>query len=172
MSEEAKLIYSILVGGNVKTAYWTKAIFLLLSWFILFSGLESNIINSKIFYTSVLIYTGAVVYDLIFLCIETNARATKMTSGVFVGSLIWLVFNCVLTIAEFIGAMGGLSVVAVNDILMIQVVECGLTHVFPQILTWELKVAYFMIAVLIGGVLSVIPGVVHICCKESEQKNN
>lgn len=46
-------------------------IFLVLSWLILFNGLEESSIDEATFFTSLLIYTGAIVFDLIFLCIET-----------------------------------------------------------------------------------------------------
>ena len=66
-------------------------IFLVLSWLILFNGLEESSIDEATFFTSLLIYTGAIVFDLIFVCIETYAEnniTVAIPEGVYRGSLV------------------------------------------------------------------------------------
>lgn len=87
-------------------------IFLVLSWLILFNGLEESSIDEATFFTSLLIYTGAIVFDLIFLCIETYAENNITTEGVYRGSLVLAVVNSILVIFEFIGAMRGIEIIA------------------------------------------------------------
>lgn len=95
----------------MKITYWIKAAFLVLSWLILFNGLEGKEIDGVTFFTSLLIYTGAVVFDLIFLCIETNAKTNILAEGIYKGSLFLVIVNGLLAIFELIGAVRGIEIV-------------------------------------------------------------
>lgn len=157
----------------MKITYWIKAGFLFLSWIILFSGLEGDSVDEKIFFTSVLIYTGAIVFDLIFLCIETYAEANNTTEGIYKSSIILTVVNSLLCICEFIGSMEGFYI-AINTKkeLIMKIVPCGLTQVFPKLLGVELKMSWFMIFVLIVGMCSIIPGLLLTKNREKNQEDN
>lgn len=160
-------------GEKVKTTYWIKAGFLFLSWVILFNGLDGSNVDSKIFFTSVLIYTGAVVFDLIFLCIETNAQVSKAIGNIFKLSIGLTIINAVICVIEFVGAMEGIElVITQSNILVMKIVPCGLTYIFPWLLNLECRIAYFMMAVLISGLLSVGPGLLLTRCRRLEQEAN
>lgn len=142
---------------KVIITYWIKAAFLLLSWLILFNGLEVEKIDSKIFFISVLIYTGAIVFDLIFLCIETNAEGNDTTEGIYKGSLALTILNGIICVIEFIGAMQGLKIIE-NNSLVIKISTSGITEVFPDLLNCEFRLSWFMMLVLFFGLCSIIPG--------------
>lgn len=156
----------------MKVTYWIKGVFLLLSWLILFNGLENADINSQIFFTSVLIYTGAVIFDLIFLTIESFSKSDEGINGVYVSSLTLVVLNGVICFIEFIGAMGGVEVVRnTDDILMINIVSCGLTEVFTTLRDWSYELKYFMSLVVLFGFISIFPGLLSLKNKDRVNVN-
>lgn len=144
----------------MKVTYSIKAIFLFFSWLILFNGLDDSVINAGIFFTSVLIYTGAVIFDLVFLAVETYSKSDEKMNGVYWLSVILIFFNSVICCIEFIGAMGGLKIIEnPSETLVIGIVECGLTEVYKFLSEWSFELWIFMILVIVFGILSIVPGV-------------
>lgn len=157
----------------MKVTYWIKIGFLFLSWLILFNGLEGSIIDEATFFTSLLIYTGAIVFDLIFLCIETYAETNITTEGIYKGSLVLVVVNSLLVIFEFIGAMRGIEVVVdEKNILVMKITNSGITRVFSALDNFKCKISDFMLLILVFGVLSIIPGLLLTRAKRKHQENN
>ena len=156
----------------MKVTYWIKGLFLFLSWFILFNGLEEADINSEIFFTSVLIYTGAIIFDLIFLAIESFSKSDEGLNGVYVSSLILIVLNGLVCCIEFIGAMGGVEIARnLDDILMINIVPCGLTEVFTTLRECSYELKYFMSLVVLFGCISIFPGLLSLKNKDRVNVN-
>lgn len=156
----------------MKVTYCIKGLFLVFSWFILFNGLENANINSQIFFTSVLIYTGAIIFDLIFLAIESFSKSDEGLKGVYVSSLILIVLNGLICCIEFIGAMGGLEIARNSEeILMINIVPCGLTEVFTTLQDCSYELRYFMILVILFGIISILPGLLSLKNKDRVNVN-
>lgn len=148
-------------------------IFLVLSWLILFNGLEESSIDEATFFTSLLIYTGAIVFDLIFLCIETYAENNITTEGVYRGSLVLAVVNSILVIFEFIGAMRGIEIIAdEKNKLVMKITDGGITRVFSVLNSFKFKVSFFMLLIVGLGVLLIIPGLLLTRIKRKYQENN
>ena len=143
----------------MKVTYCIKGLFLVFSWLILFSGLENADINSQIFFTSVLIYTGAIIFDLIFLAIESFSKSDEGLGGIYISSVILIVLNSLICCVEFVGAMDGLKITRnEKGILMINIVPCGVTEVFKKLQGFSYELKYFMILVILFGILSILPG--------------
>lgn len=139
----------------------------------MFDGLNNESINNKIFFASVLIYTGAIVFDLIFLCIETNAKVGKLMTGIYCGSVFLAVVNTVICIVELVGAMGGLDIcLTETEQFVVKITECGLTKVFPNLLLLELKISIGMIVVLLMGMLSILPGLLMVKLRDLKQEKD
>lgn len=158
---------------SVKITYWIKAAFLVLSWLILFNGLEGKEIDGVTFFTSLLIYTGAVVFDLIFLCIETNAKTNILTEGIYKGSLFLVIVNGLLAIFELIGAVRGIEIViGESQQLVMKIADNGIVRVFSELDNIEFKIKYFMLLILVFGLFSILPGLFLIHAKDKYQKKN
>ncbi|MBR2037426.1 MAG: hypothetical protein IKJ39_05265 [Lachnospiraceae bacterium] len=143
----------------MKVTYGVKLVFLTLSWVILFTGLDGDKINGQTFFASVLIYTGAIVFDLIFLCIDANARVGKLETGIYYISYGLAICNFLLTIVELIGALGGLNIILDKEKGMVIVVtQCSFTNVFPAFLSWKIQISFAMMSVLFIGLSSIVPG--------------
>ena len=139
--------------------YWGKAIFLAVSWGILFNGLDAPVINSTIFFTSVLIYTGAIIFDLIFLAIESTSKSDEKLNGISKLSKVLIFFNSFIALIELIGAMNGLCINKnPKNVLSISLMPSGLTTVFTPLKEYFLELWIFMILVLLFGILSILPG--------------
>lgn len=157
----------------MKLTYWIKTCFLFLSWMILFNGLEAESIDEATFFTSLLIYTGAIVFDLIFLCIETHAKTNFITECVYVTGIGLIIVNSFFVFIELIGAMHGINVI-VNEknLLVMQIANGGITRVFGVLNKIKFEISYFMILILVFGILSIIPGLFLIRAKKKYQENN
>lgn len=149
--------------------YSIKGIFLILSWLSLFTGIEKESFNNQIFFTSILIYTASVLFDLIFLCIENNAQVNTGRAKVFKSSLGLAIANGLVCIFAF---MGIINAIYINKDLKIKVTSGGFTTVYPEILKYDFPLSYVMIFIIFLGIGSIIPGFVVCLLKMKEQENN
>lgn len=152
----------------MKITYGLKEIFLFLSWILLF---KSNPVgeDSSIFLISIMIYSGAIIFDLIFFAIEARAKTSKRLKGVYYGSIILTILNGLIA---FVGLLGALKVITITysiaNSYQITITKGGLTDVYKVLSSIEVKLWIYMTLVLLFGLLEIFPGLLLV--KEKSQK--
>lgn len=150
----------------MKITYGLKEIFLLCSWILLF---KSNSVNdSGIFLTSIMIYSGAIIFDLIFYAVEAKSRASIRLKGAYYGSIVLAIVNGVIALVGLLGAFEMISIIRVTGTYQLIVTKGDLTDVYNILLSIKVKLWIYMTVVLLFGLLEIIPGLLLI--KEKSQK--
>lgn len=152
----------------MKVTYGTKELFLIFSWLFLFNTNATNSINdSGIFLTSIMIYSGAIVFDLVFFVIESDARVSNRLKGAYYGSVILAIINILITYVAFLGAIGQITIIR-EDTYKIVMQKGLLTDVYNDLLSVKLELGTYLFLVLIFGLLEIVPGL--LIAKENAQK--
>lgn len=151
----------------MKITYWLKEIFLLFSWILLF---ESNSIsNSDIFLTSIMIYSGAIIFDLIFFSIEAQSKASKRLKGAYYGSIVLAVANGAIALVGMLGAFGIVIIRQTPEgIYQLIIREGDLTDVYNVLISLKVELWIYMTLVLGFGLAEIVPGL--LIAKENSQK--
>lgn len=150
----------------MKITYGLKEIFLLFSWILLF---KSNSVNdSCIFLTSIMIYSGAIIFDLIFYAIEARSKASNYLKGAYYGSIVLAIVNGFIALVGLLGAFGMISIIWEIDTYQMIVTKGDLTDVYNVLMSIKVKLWIYMTLVLIFGLLEIIPGL--LLEKEKSQK--
>lgn len=151
----------------MKITYGLKEIFLLSSWVLLFKS--NSVSNSEIFLTSIMIYSGAIIFDLVFYAIEARSKASKWLKGAYYGSIILAIANGFIALVGFFGAMDIISIVQMQgDMYQLVIARGNLTNVYNILLSMKVELWIFMTLVLLFGLLEIFPGLLIV--KENSQK--
>lgn len=153
---------------KIKVTYSTKALFLFFSWLFLFkTNAITSTDDSNIFLTSIMIYSGAIIFDLIFFAIESEPRVSDRLKGAYYGSIILIIINVLITFVAFLGANGLVTIIQ-EDTYQIEIKSGFLTDVYSGLLSVKLKLGVYLFLVLSFGLLEIIPGL--LIAKEDSQK--
>lgn len=153
-------------GIPMKITYGLKEIFLLFSWILLF---KSNSVNdSGIFLTSIMIYSGAIIFDLIFFAIEARSKASKRLKGAYYGSIILAIVNGFIALVGLLGAFEVVAITRIENTYQMIVTKSDLTDVYNVLLSIKVKLWIYMTLVLLFGLLEIFPGLLLV--KEKSQK--
>lgn len=153
-------------GIPMKITYGLKEIFLLFSWILLF---KSNSVNdSGVFLTSIMIYSGAIIFDLIFFAIEARSKASKRLKGAYYGSIILAIVNGFISLVGLLGAFGVVAITRIANTYQMIVTNGDLTDVYKALLSIKIKLWIYMTLVLLFGLLEIFPGLLLV--KEKSQK--
>lgn len=162
------MCYDIMGDGiSMKITYGLKEIFLFFSWILLF---KSNSVNdSGIFLTSIMIYSGAIIFDLVFYAIEARSRASNRLKGAYYGSIILIIVNAFIALVALLGAFDMITITqTVEDTYQLTIAKGNLTDVYNAFLLIKVKLWIYMTLVLLFGLLGVLPGLLLV--KEKSQK--
>lgn len=154
-------------GIPMKITYGLKEIFLFLSWILLF---KSNSVNdSGIFLTSIMIYSGAIIFDLIFFAIEARSKASIYLKGAYYGSIILAIINGFIALVGLLGAFEMITIVCETDTYQMIVTRGDLTYVYVMLLSIKVKLWIYMTLALIFGLLEICPGLLIVKYKTQKQ---
>lgn len=153
-------------GIPMKITYGLKEIFLLFSWILLFKSNSVN--NSGIFLTSIMIYSGAIIFDLIFFAIEARSKASKRLKGAYYGSIILAIVNGFMSLVGLLGAFEVVAITRIANTYQVIVTKSDLTDVYKALLSIKIKLWIYMTLVLLFGLLEIFPGLLLV--KEKSQK--
>ncbi|MCM1179756.1 MAG: hypothetical protein NC347_05845 [Clostridium sp.] len=140
----------------MKITYGLKEIFLLFSWILLF---KSNSVNdSGIFLTSIMIYSGAIIFDLIFFAIEARSKASNWLKGAYYGSIVLAIANGFIALVGLLGAFEMIAIEPTENTYQMIVTKGDLTAVYNVLLPMKVKLWIYMTLVLIFGLFEIFPG--------------
>lgn len=153
-------------GIPMKITYGLKEIFLLFSWILLF---KSNSVNdSGIFLTSIMIYSGAIIFDLIFFAIEAKSKASNRLKGAYYGSIVLAIANGFIALVGLLGAYEMITIDHTANMYQMIVTKGNLTDVYNVLLSVKVELWIYMTLVLIFGLLEIFPG--WLLVKDKNQK--
>lgn len=152
----------------MKVIYGIKSIFLFFSWILLFKS--NSVENSEVFLTSIMIYSGAIIFDLIFFVIEAETRVSNRLKGAYYGSIVLAIANGFITAIAFFGALGIITIEysEVENVYQLTIQRGTMTDIFKIFLSIKVKLWIYMILVALFGVLEIFPGL--LIAKENSQK--
>ena len=151
---------------EVKVTYVFKVLFLIFSWIILFQSNSTD--NPQIFLTSIMIYSGAIIFDLIFNAIESCSKASSSLKGAYYISIVLIIFNGLCTVIAFLGAIGCLSIEKLRNMYYIVIVEGTFTEIFSESKYFLLELKMYLIFALLFSIMEVFPGL--LILKDEKQK--
>ncbi len=156
----------------MKITYGLKEIFLLFSWILLF---KSNSVNdSGIFLTSIMIYSGAIIFDLIFFVMEARSKASIRLKGAYYGSMILVIANIIIALIGLLGAFEMITIIYEADTYQMIIAKGDLTDVYNALSSLKVKLRIYMTLVLIFGLLEIFPGLLLVkdkCQKQIESSD-
>ncbi len=151
----------------MKITYGLKEIFLFFSWLLLFKS--NSVGNSEIFLTSIMIYSGAIIFDLIFFAIEAQSKASKRLKGAYYVSITLAIVNGLITLVGVLGAFGVVVIEKTPQGVYQLVLSKGdFTDVYNVLLSLKVELWIYMTLVLFFGLAEVAPG--YLLAKENSQK--
>lgn len=151
---------------EIKVTYFLKELFLVFSWFMLFTS--NSVENPQIFLTSIMIYSGAIIFDLIFYAIDSKSKASISLKGAYFISITLAVLNGVCTIIAFLGAINCLTIDGLGNKYNIIIVKGTFTDIFSEMGKFSFGLRGYLIFVLFLALLEVLPGA--LILKDKNQK--
>lgn len=151
----------------MKITYGLKEIFLLFSWILLFKS--NSVGDSEIFLTSIMIYSGAIIFDLVFFAIEAQSKASKRLKGAYYGSIVLAIVNGVITLVGMLGAFGIVIIEKMPEgVYQLAIQKGDFTDVYNVLVSVKVELWIYMTLVLGFGLAEVVPGL--LLAKENSQK--
>lgn len=151
---------------EIKITYLFKEIFLIFSWIMIF--FSNSIENSQIFLTSIMIYSGAVIFDLVFFAVEAKSKASSALRGAYYISIALAVLNGLITAVAVFGAFNCIVISNANDMYKLVIKEGTLTDIYKEIASFGISLSVYLLLVLLFGVLEAVPGL--LILKDKNQK--
>lgn len=154
-------------GIPMKVTYGLKEIFLLFSWILLFNSNSVN--DSGIFLTSIMIYSGAIIFDLIFFVIEARSKVSKRLKGAYYGSIILAIINGFIASVGLLGSFEVITIIRTANTYQMIVAKGDLTDVYNVLQSIKVKLWIYMTLVLLFGLLEIFPGLLLVKDKSQKQ---
>jgi hypothetical protein len=125
--------------------------------------------DAGIFLTSIMIYSGAIIFDLIFFAIEARSKASKYLKGAYYGSIILAIANGFITLVGLLGAFEMITINHIESTYQLVVTKGDLTGVYNVLLSIKVKLWIYMTLVLMFGLLEIFPELLLVKDKSQKQ---
>jgi hypothetical protein len=116
-----------------------------------------------------MIYSGAIIFDLVFFAIEAQSKASKRLKGAYYGSIVLAIVNGFITLVGMLGAFGIVIIEKIPEgIYQLAIQKGDFTDVYNVLLSVKVELWIYMTLVLAFGLAEVVPGL--LLAKENSQK--
>ena len=135
--------------------YVVKAVFLVFSWFVVFA-FDLNKIDCNVLFTSIFIYAGSIVFDLIYLIWKSRKPSKLVTVAKWL-SVLLLIANIITVIISSCFSKW-IEIVLIEEVYTLKLTMASFVEIFnvsPNL--FSLK--DFMAFVLISGAGSLFPNI-------------